>query len=297
MNSPRISVIIPAYNRANLLPRTIDSVARQTLLPDEVIIVDDESPDDTKAVCEQLINTYKGKLNIIYTRHEVNKGEGGARNTGMRLAQGDYWAFLDSDDEWLPDKLQRQVMFLKDTKADGVFCETYLVESENYDSAVQVRIDHDRIIPEHLLTRGCGYGTGTNLLISRAVVGEDIFDESMRLFIDLDWLYHVSQRADLRVMHEALTYYHKAPMRAGDYIGARVQVFMNKYKAHLKTWPFYKRLQVYSCMNWYIAHAYEGNGHYINAARHFFLGILQSPFRNPRQYLHPFMCLWRGIFA
>jgi glycosyltransferase involved in cell wall biosynthesis len=296
MDNPRISVIVPAYNRADLLPRTIESVARQSLLPFEVIIIDDESSDNTPDVCGQLIDRYRGRLNIIYNRHDVNKGEGGARNTGIRLAQGDYLAFLDSDDEWLPEKLEKQINFLQQTGADGVFCETYLVENENYQTAAPVRIDHDRIIPEHLLTRGCGYGTGTNLLISRKIVGGDIFDESMRLFIDLDWLYHVSQRADLRIMHEGLTYYHKAPMRAGDYIGARVQVFMNKYKTHLKTWPLYKRLQVYACMNWYVAHAYEGNGQFIKAARHFFLGILQSPVRNPRQYFHPFACLWRGIY-
>ena len=295
MDNHRISVIIPAYNRADLLPRTIDSVARQTVLPYELIIVDDESVDNTPAVCAQLIEYYKGKLNIIFTRHDVNKGEGGARNSGIGLAQGNYLAFLDSDDEWLPNKLYKQISFLEATGADGVFCETYLVENENYEAAGQVRIDHDRIVPEHLLTRGCGYGTGTNLLISRAAVGDNMFDESMRLFIDLDWLYQVSKRADLRIMHEALTYYHKAPMRAGDYISARVQVFMNKYKAHLKTWPYYKRLQVYSCMNWYIAHAYEGNGYHIKAAGYFLLGILQSPIRNPRQYFQPFACLWRGV--
>ncbi len=296
MDNRRISVIIPAYNRADLLPRTIESVARQSLLPYEVIIVDDESPDSTPDVCKKLIEKYQGRLNLIYTRHEINKGEGGARNTGIQLAQGNYLAFLDSDDEWLPEKLQRQIDFLAQTGADGVFCETYLVENENYKAAGQVRIDHDRIIPEHLLTRGCGYGTGTNLLISRSAVADDIFDESMRLFIDLDWLYHVSQRADLRIMHEALTYYHKAPMRAGDYISVRVQVFMNKYKAHLKEWPLYKRLQVYSCMNWYVAHAYEGNGNYMKAAGHFFLGILQAPVRNPRQYFQPLICVWRGLF-
>ena len=132
-------------------------------------------------------------------------------------------------------------------------------------------------------------------MISRAAVADDIFDESMRLFIDLDWLYRVSQRADIRIMHEALTYYHKAPMRAGDYISMRVKIFMEKYRAHLRTWPLWKRLQVYACMNWYIAHAYEGNHQYMPAAKHFALGILQSPIRNPGQYVHTARCFLKGL--
>lgn len=295
MNNLRISVIIPAYSRADLLPRTVASVAAQTVTPFEVIIVDDESLDDTPAVCDRLIAHYKDTLNIVYSRHEINKGEGGARNTGIKLATGDYLAFLDSDDEWLPMRLEKQISFLRTTRADGVFCETYLVENEDYQHAGQVRIDHDKIVPEHLLTRGCGYGTGTNLLISRKAVADDLFDESMRLFIDLDWLYRVSQRADIRILHEALTYYHKAPMRAGDYISMRVRIFMDKYKTHLQTWPVWKRFQVYACMNWYIAHAYEGNGQYMPAARHFGLGILQSPFRHPGQYFHAAKCFVRGM--
>lgn len=291
MNNPKISVIIPAYNRAGLLPRTMASVAGQTYLPYEVIVVDDQSPDNTSAVCSELIERYKGKLNIIYTRHEINKGEGGARNTGIKLASGEYLAFLDSDDEWLPAKLERQVEFLKKAGADGIFCETFLVENEDYKNASQVRIDHDKIIPEHLLTRGCGYGTGTNLMISRAAVANDLFDESMRLFIDLDWLYRVSLRSDLRIMHEALTYYHKAPMRSGEYIKMRAGIFMNKYKPILRGWPLYKKLQVYSCMNWNIAHGYEGNGRYAKAAFYFTLGILQCPVRHPGHYLHVAKCL------
>lgn len=295
MDKLKISVIIPAYNRADLLPRTIGSVAMQTLVPHEVIIVDDQSPDNTPAIVSELIEKYKGTLNIVYTRHEKNKGEAGARNTGIKMASGDWLAFLDSDDEWMPEKLEKQAVFLSKTGADGVFCETFLVENGDYKNSIQVSIDHDKIIPEHLLTKGCGYGTGTNLMISHAAVAGDLFDESMRLFIDVDWLYHVSQHADIRIMHEALTYYHKAPMRAGDYVSAHAKIFMNKNKKFLKNWPLYKKLQAYSCINWSIAHAYEGNGQYVRATCYFILGILQAPVRNPMQYFHPVKCMAKGL--
>lgn len=293
----KISVVIPAYNRADLLPRTISSVATQTFVPYEVIIVDDTSPDNTQAVCADLIAQYKGRLNIIYTRHENNKGEGGARNTGIKMAQGNWLAFLDSDDEWLPEKLRKQINFLEITRADGMFCETFLVENNDYKNALQTRIDHDKIIAEHLLTRGCGYGVGTNLMISRAATADHMFDESMRLFIDVDWLYRVALHADLRIMHEALTYYHKAPMRSGDYVKMRGKIFLEKYKPILKNWPLYKRLQAYSCMNWSIAHGYEGNGQDLKAARYFALGILQSPIRHPGHYFHLARSVIRGVMT
>lgn len=292
-----ISVIIPSYNRADFLPRTLESVARQTFRPLEVVIVDDQSPDNTPDICAALIEKYKGQLDIVYTRHEKNKGEGGARNTGMRLARGNYMAFLDSDDEWLPQKLERQVSFLKETGANGVFCESFLVENERYDSAIHTKIDHDVIVPERLLTRGCGYGTGTNLLISRRAIADDIFDESMRLFIDLDWLYRVSQQSKLMIMHDGLSYYHKAPMRQGDYIRERVDIFMQKYQHVLEKWPWYKRRQVHACMDWYIAHAYEANKQNLQAARYFVGGILQWPVRRPGQYLHAVICFTRGMFG
>lgn len=295
MNNPTISVVIPAYNRSGLLPRTIESVANQTLLPHEVIIIDDQSPDNTQEVCQKLARKYQERLNIIYFRHKENKGEGGARNTGIKMASGKYIAFLDSDDEWLPEKLERQIYFINESGADGVFCETFLVENEDYKNSIHTQIDHEKIIPEHLLTRGCGYGTGTNLIISRSAIADDFFDESMRLFIDLDWLYRISQRSNIQIMHEALTYYHKAPMRPGDYIDKRVKIFMKKYEPLLRKWPLRKRLQVRSCMNWYVAHAYEANKQYIKSFLYFTLGIFQSPIRNPKQYFHPLKCLIRGI--
>lgn len=135
----KISVIIPAYNRAYLLPRTLKSVAAQTLKPDEVIIVDDQSPDDTPAVCDALIEKYRDQLPIVYIRHENNKGEAGSRNTGILLAQYDYIAFLDSDDEWLPEKLARQMTYIKQHGVDGVFCESALVENEDYAQAVHIK--------------------------------------------------------------------------------------------------------------------------------------------------------------
>lgn len=93
-----LSVVIPAYNREGEVARALRSIAAQDgAAPAEVIVVDDASGDDTAAVAE------RHGARVI--RHEVNQGEGAARNTGLRAARHDLVAFLDSDDEWLPSHL------------------------------------------------------------------------------------------------------------------------------------------------------------------------------------------------
>jgi hypothetical protein len=100
-NTPRkrtVSVVIPTYNRADAVSTAIDSVLSQDLAPDEVIVVDDGSTDNTRAVLS-------GYGNRIIAIHRVNGGAGAARNTGVAQASGDWLAFLDSDDLWLPGRL------------------------------------------------------------------------------------------------------------------------------------------------------------------------------------------------
>jgi glycosyltransferase involved in cell wall biosynthesis len=96
----KISVVVPAYNAAHFLPRSLGSVFAQTLKPDEVIVVDDGSTDNTSAVAAELGAT------VV---HRTNGGISAARNTGIRSASGDWIALLDADDCWAPEKLERQV--------------------------------------------------------------------------------------------------------------------------------------------------------------------------------------------
>ncbi len=105
MSSPRISAIIPTFNRAHLLPRAVDSILSQTLPPHSVIIVDDGSTDGT----EKLIK--KNYPEIKYLKQD-NLGVSAARNAGITATSCEWLAFLDSDDEWLPEKLARQMEVL-----------------------------------------------------------------------------------------------------------------------------------------------------------------------------------------
>ena len=102
-----ISVIIPTYNRAHTLSRAVESVLVQSLRADEIVIVDDGSEDHTA----ELVRRRFPQCRYV---HQLNQGVSAARNCGIRAAKGDWIALLDSDDAWLPDKLQRQCRQLQD---------------------------------------------------------------------------------------------------------------------------------------------------------------------------------------
>lgn len=101
----KVSVIIPTYNRAHLVGQSIESALNQTHRDLEILIVDDASTDKT---CEA-VKPYLKHPEVRYLRHEQNKGQQAARNTGIKNAHGDYVAFLDSDDIWVPQKIDLQL--------------------------------------------------------------------------------------------------------------------------------------------------------------------------------------------
>ncbi len=105
MKKPKVTVIIPTYNRAGLLPRALYSVLTQTVSDFEILIIDDGSTDDTHSVIAKKFDEPR----IRYVPLSVNGGVAAARNHGIELAQGEYLAFLDSDDEWKPEKLAQQL--------------------------------------------------------------------------------------------------------------------------------------------------------------------------------------------
>ena len=112
----KVSVIIPTYNRANLIARSIESALNQTYRDFEILIVDDGSTDATF----DAVSPFLKHAHVRYLRHEKNKGHQAARNTGVKNASGDYIAFLDSDDTWNPQKIELQLDAINKRGADCV---------------------------------------------------------------------------------------------------------------------------------------------------------------------------------
>ncbi|HRP72399.1 MAG TPA: glycosyltransferase [Luteimonas sp.] len=198
---PETSVIIPTWNRRELIGRAIDSVLAQTRPVDEVIVVDDGSTDDTQAY---LADRYGERISCI---RQANAGVSAARNRGLAMARGRYIALLDSDDEWLPEKTQRQVAFLDANPGVGmVLCNVMRMDPDG--SMIDV-FDRRRQIPEdgpalRWVLRDPALAPLSVLM--RREVYEDVggFDEALRTAEDLDFHLRVAARWPIGVVAEPL---------------------------------------------------------------------------------------------
>ncbi len=113
MIDPRVSVIIPVFNRPLLIRDAVESILSQTYDDYELILVDDGSQEETKKVLRQYSESYPQKIRVIFCKH---KGVSAVRNVGIRSARGFYLAFLDSDDLWISSKLAKQISFMDEAQ-------------------------------------------------------------------------------------------------------------------------------------------------------------------------------------
>ncbi|MGD2109073.1 MAG: glycosyltransferase family 2 protein [Phycisphaerae bacterium] len=128
VSQPTVSVIVPTYNRKGLLPRALDSIIAQTVPDWEIVLVDDGSTDGTECVAAAYADRLGDRL--VYIRQK-NRGASAARNTGIDSSRGRYIAFLDSDDEFLPNKLERQLaMFELRPELGFVYCDYAFIDLE-----------------------------------------------------------------------------------------------------------------------------------------------------------------------
>ena len=198
-----VSVVIPAYNQAKFVGQAIDSVLAQTLPPLEVIVVDDGSSDTTAAV----LRNYATHIRVL---RQENQGVSAARNNGARIATGEFLAFLDADDLWLPEKLQRQVeRFVKEPDLGIVHCG--LEEIDGSGSRLNLRLDGREgwVATEMLLLRNpVILGAGSTAMIPRSLF-EQIggFDTRLSTSADWDLCYRVASRHRIGFVRDMLVSY------------------------------------------------------------------------------------------
>lgn len=180
-----ISVVIPTYNRKNSISACVNSVLKQTYPNIEIIVVDDASVDETYELFENIEDE-----RLFYYRYEINQGACFARNLGAEKAKGDYIAFQDSDDQWLPEKLEKQMAYLKKIDADFVFCGMNRIEPEASIYYPIVDFIEEKNAIEQLLTNNV-ISTQT-MLMKRAVIEAIHFDTSFTRFQDWDFALQVA---------------------------------------------------------------------------------------------------------
>jgi glycosyltransferase involved in cell wall biosynthesis len=197
--APRISVVIPAFNRQKAVGRAIESVLGQTCQDFEIVVVDDGSTDATVSAVAAFDDP---RINLI--RHDRNRGGSAARNTGIRAGVAPYVAFLDSDDEWLPTKLERQLevfersddlLGLVYTGADRVFPDGSI---SRYIPRLQVDL------PRALLIANVIGETSLGMVRRNALEAIGGFDESLPSCQDLDLWQRISERFRVVAVPEVL---------------------------------------------------------------------------------------------
>jgi len=198
-----VSVILTTYNRFFLLERALKSVLKQTFEDWECIVVDDASEKPIQPILEA-----HDDPRMRYHRHDENKGLSAARNTGLRLAKGAMIAFLDDDDEWLPEKLDRQVKQLRkvDESVGLIYCWMETIRDGTVVKMHRPSLRGD--IFEHTLDRQ-PLGNGSTWLLRRdAILAHGGFDESLARGIDGDLLRRLCKTHSVDYVPQVLVRYH-----------------------------------------------------------------------------------------
>lgn len=200
---PKVSVIIPSYNRAKLLGRAIDSVLHQTFSDYEIIVVDDGSKDNTKDV----LKAYDGKIKYIY---QANRGISGARNQGIKEARGEYIAFLDSDDSWIPEKLAEQIKVLEANKNVGiVYSKLQMINDKGEHCGVKPKHKSGKNFRE-LIEIGGDIPTSSVMARRECFEKVGVFDESLQQMEDIDMWIRIAKNYDLyEITDKILAYYYR----------------------------------------------------------------------------------------
>ncbi|MBD2355788.1 glycosyltransferase family 2 protein [Tolypothrix sp. FACHB-123] len=168
-----LSAIIPVYNSERSVAQTIESVLAQTYRDFEIIIVDDGCTDKSIDICKQFNDP---RIKIV---HQQNRGLAGARNTGIRHAQGEYLAFIDSDDLWLPQKLEKHLQHLEQSPQVGVsFSRSSFIDDEGKPLGIYQMPKLTEITPEYLFCRN-PISNGSSVVIRRAVFEDIKFQENL----------------------------------------------------------------------------------------------------------------------
>lgn len=198
MQEKTVSVIIPTYNRARLIEKSVRSVLAQSYQNLEVIVVDDASTDDTETTVRNIADS-----RVKYVRLPQNSGACAARNEGIRLASGAYIAFNDSDDQWTTEKVQRQLEFLEEHKADVVVCKMECMNADGSFLHFFPNKDGSSCISyDELLRYNC---TSTQTFFGKAASFKEMpFDIRMPRLQDWDEALRLSQKYAVFFQDEVL---------------------------------------------------------------------------------------------
>lgn len=200
-----LSAIVPTFRRPEFLRRALASIANQTSLPCEVIVVDD---DPSSLTATQALAESSGLDNVRTARNHRTPGASGARNSGMDIARGEFLAFLDDDDEWQPRFVAQAAACCREHALDLLCVDVINCLPDGAERPGKTA--PEGLQAEAFLTRNPGF-LGSNVLIRRSCLIEvGGFDESLPSMndIDLGWRLSQCQQLRYRPLHERLVRHH-----------------------------------------------------------------------------------------
>jgi len=285
--NPTVSVVIPTYNRAHLIGRAIQSILNQSYQDFEIIVVDDGSTDDTEGVIKEF---QKRDERVRYIRHEKNKGGSAARNSGIKSVRGDYVALLDDDDEWLPEKIEKQVIKIKKSLDKvGVIYSGFFYVSDKSGKIISESVPTLRGNVYTNLLKGCILGSPTPLIRKSCFQKAGLYDDALSSCQDWDMWIRLSKYYEFDFIADIVAKHHVHGAQISVDLNSKIQArktLIRKYQTDLSKHPSIlsehsRRLGVLYCL---AEHSKEGRKYFLDSIKqnalqrkayiHFFLSLL-----------------------
>lgn len=272
---PLVSVIIPTCNRSRYVCEAVESALNQTYSPMEIIVVDDGSIDDTEAA----LNLYAGK--IKYLKSEVSQGVSVARNIALRQAKGKYVAFLDDDDLWLEEKIDKDVKFLEVNADCGfVFCGLYYFSDSMADMGKRILSKFEEPKYEFLYDNCIIYSTSLVTMRKECLERVGLFDEGLVQSSDYDLWLRVARLFKFGYIDECLVKYRLHELNISRNLNRRIKMFKKIFnKPEImegKSWV-QRRIRI-AMIYYYVAAFFHKYRRYPKALIHYTVALIYCPY-------------------
>ncbi len=275
--SPKISIIIPAYNSEKFIKRTIQSVLNQTYKNFELIIVDDGSTDNTKEIVREF---QKKDPKIKYIWEKNSGAPARPKNRGIKRSKGEYIAFLDHDDEWMPEKLEKQLnLFEKEKNLKlGFISSNGLVFNEKENKTYEHKITKRGEVFQDLLANNFILSSSSVLAKKEVFKNVGFFDENLKFSDDWEMWIKIAQKYEFDFFDEALFkyYWHGENVMnklKGEEKLKEHKYILEKYKDFYQKYP-----RAYSVRLRNIGSIYLLNNNLKEARRYFVKAVKVAPF-------------------
>ena len=292
---PLVSVVIPTYDRPQYLKRAVRSVVEQTYPAIELVVVDDSSPIPAAETLNGIDTDGISKVDCI--RHDENRGANAARNTGIRHATGEFVSFLDDDDQWLPEKVSRQVRRFESGPSDlGVVTVGSRIVDEDGKQLGVARSSVQGDAVKTLLYGGIVGSFSRVMVRSNTISRAGLLDEAFPSWQDREWYLRLAQHCTFASEEEVLVERRiDANGRISDDFEQKRDVsyprLLEKHRTLAAEQGFLAERRFVATVSRTLAFSGLSNGYYWQAIKYLLIAVLYYPF-DPKTYLY--LCLAVG---